>query len=220
MHQFFHSAYLCHELLLFLFLPVFLGGRWNLHVILFVCNNNNNKNRFFSPCMPLRTPVCQWKPTTIFKTTSNGLSWIAHLRKGCPSIISVDLQDNPVIGDLISKAAKWGPEELNRLFKNGRWNSIPGLLLAGWFGGITLIYFQGVTSTFICKFLIKMNNLLVYIIKNVHVAKHRLIKTGFMFCSLYYICIYFFNLKDPYNCSWVRFRWVAYIVEKWMVYNL
>lgn len=162
MHQFFHSAYLCHELLLFLFLPVFLGGRWNLHVILFVCNNQKKKKKIgFSvphasenPCVSMRTPVCQWKPNAIFKTTSNGLSWIAHLRKGYPSTISLDLQDNPVIGDLIFKAANWSPEELNHLFKNDRWNSIPGLLFAGWFGGIALKHFQGVTSTFICKFLI------------------------------------------------------------------
>lgn len=107
-----------------------------------------------NPCVSMRTPVCQWKPNAIFKTTSNGLSWIAHLRKGYPSTISLDLQDNPVIGDLIFKAANWSPEELNHLFKNDRWNSIPGLLFAGWFGGIALKHFQGVTSTFICKFLI------------------------------------------------------------------
>ena len=185
----------------FFSLSFWVGDGISTSFCLSAITTTTTKNRFFSPWVPMRTPVCQWKPITIFKTTSNGLSWIAHLRKGYPSIISVDLQDNPVIGDLISKAANWGPEELNHLFKNGSWNSIPGLLFAGWFGGITLIHFQGVTSTFICKFLIKMNNLSVYIIKNVHVAKPRLIKTCFMFCSLYYICIYFFNLKDPYNCS-------------------
>lgn len=49
-HQFFHSANLCHELLLFLLVSVLLCGGWHLHVILLVYNE---RAEHMTPCNKL-----------------------------------------------------------------------------------------------------------------------------------------------------------------------